>query len=369
MGQRPRTLEEGAVARGWHPAAPLLCCIRTYSPPPPSRLDSERSSLEGSRGSCGERGSPVPVVKGDNLGRGRGAAFVALSKGCPEAPGSYTRSVSVPFIHRPMGRGSGALTWWESFEVAKVAWHRGGGGAGWREPSCPSSPRQKGKERREEGVGGGSGSSDLQNPPPPPPPGRPSREARTVSSRTARTTLPLPPFFPANVYLNARAHTEIVRLFYPSGKKEQGVERKRRQSEELLGRALHSEPRLGAGTLLPPPPPTRSLPGPAACASGSASQGTRFWGHRETFGRHCRGRQKRQRREGPCHRLSLLRRPGRPAQAARHREAGRSRGPGEARRGSPARGCGARGSLETTLPGDALGGLQGPPPRRARHLL
>lgn len=153
MGQRPRTLEEGAVARGWHPAAPLLCCIRTYSPPPPSRLDSERSSLEGSRGSCGERGSPVPVVKGDNLGRGRGAAFVALSKGCPEAPGSYTRSVSVPFIHRPMGRGSGALTWWESFEVAKVAWHRGGGGRRVERTFLPLLA--KAERERAEGRGGG----------------------------------------------------------------------------------------------------------------------------------------------------------------------------------------------------------------------
>lgn len=219
-------------------------------------------------------------------------------------------------------------------------------------------------------MGGGSGSSDLQNPPPPPPPGSPSREARTVSSRTARTTLPPPPLFFLPTSISTRAHIRrLCGFFTPRGKKEQGVERKRRQSEELLGRALHSEPRLGAGTLLPPPPPTSSLPGPAACASGSASQGTRSRGHRETFGRHCRGRQKRQQREGPCHRLSLLRRPGRPAQAARSREAGRSRGPGEARRGSPARGCGARGSLETTLPGDALGGLQGPPPRRARRLL
>lgn len=130
----------------------------------------------------------------------------------------------MPFIHRPMGRGSGALTWWESFEVAKVAWHRGGGGggAGWREPSCPSSPRQKGKERREEGVGGGSGSSDLQNPPPPPPPGRPSREARTVSSRTARTTLPPPPFFSCQ-RLSQRARTYgDCAAFLPLGKKRTG---------------------------------------------------------------------------------------------------------------------------------------------------
>lgn len=275
----------------------------------------------------------------------------------------------MPFIHRPMGRGSGALTWWESFEVAKVAWHRGGGAQGGENLLAPPRQGRKGKSGGKRGWEEDQAAATCRiRLPLRPRDARVGRRGPSPPALPGRHS-PSPLFFPANVYLNARAHTEIVRLFYPSGKKEQGVERKRRQSEELLGRALHSEPRLGAGTLLPPPPPTRSLPGPAACASGSASQGTRFWGHRETFGRHCRGRQKRQRREGPCHRLSLLRRPGRPAQAARHREAGRSRGPGEARRGSPARGCGARGSLETTLPGDALGGLQGPPPRRARHLL
>lgn len=73
---------------------------------------------------------------------------MALNRARPDAPGSYFWSVSVPFIHRPMGRGSGALTWWESFEVAKVAWHRGAGGGG---SPRPSLPRQKEKERREEG--------------------------------------------------------------------------------------------------------------------------------------------------------------------------------------------------------------------------
>lgn len=165
----------------------------------------------------------------------------------------------MPFIRRPMGRGSEALTWWESLEVAKVAWHPGGGGGqggesllapprqgrqgksggkrGWEEDQAAATCRIRLPLRPREARAGRRGPS---------PPARPGRHS------------PLPPFFPANVYLNARAHTEIVRLFYPSGKKEQGVERKRRQSEELLGRALHSEPRLGAGTLLPPPPPALS---------------------------------------------------------------------------------------------------------------
>lgn len=301
---------------------------------------------------------------------------MALNRARPVAPGSYFWSVSVPFIHRPMGRGSGALTWWESFEVAKVAWHRGVEWGGWRGEALLTPPCQ-GRKRKS---GGKRGWEEDQAAPtcrirlPLRP--REAQAGRRGPSPPARARTTLPPsfffFFPANVYLNARAHTEIVRLFYPSGKKEQGVERKRRQSEELLlGRALHSEPRLGAGTLLPQPqpPPPRCLPGLAACASRSANQGTRSRGHRETFGSQCRGRQKRQQREGPCHRLSLLRRPGRPAQAARRREARRSRGPGEARRGSPAGVCSARGSLETTLPGDAPGGLQGPRPRRARRRL
>lgn len=161
-----------------------------------------------------------------------------------------------------------------------------GRGGGRRGSPRPSLPRQKEKEQREEGVGGGSGSTDLQNPPPPPPPGSPSREARTVSSRTARTTLP-PSFFFFFLPTSILTRTHIRRLcgfFTPRGKKEQGVERKRRRSEELLlGRALHSEPRLGAGTLLPQPQPPSCLPGLAACASRSANQGTRSRGHRETL--------------------------------------------------------------------------------------
>lgn len=51
----------------------------------------------------------------------------------------------MPFIHRPMGRGSGALTWWESFEVAKVAWHRGGGAQGGENLLAPPRQGRKGK--------------------------------------------------------------------------------------------------------------------------------------------------------------------------------------------------------------------------------
>lgn len=270
-----------------------------------------------------------------------------------------------------MGRGSGALTWWQSFEVAKVAWHGGGGREGRASSPLPA------KAERERGEGRGGGRRIRQQRPAesasPSAPGKPERGgADRLLPHGPDDTPPLPPpFFPANVYLNARAHTEIVRLFYPSGKKEQGVERKRRQSEELLGRALHSErATAGRGDAAATATATADSLSPRPC--GGVCQWEREPGHsipgtQKTFGRHCRGRQKRQQREGPYHRLSLLRRPGRPAQAARRREAGRSRGPGEARRGSPARGCGARGSLETTLPGDALGGLQGPPPRRARR--
>lgn len=147
---------------------------------------------------------------------------MALNRGHLEAPGSYFWSMSVPFSHRPMGRGSGALTWWESFEVAKVVWHRRAcvcvGGV---EPFRPSSPRQKEKERREEGVRGGPSSTDLQNPPPPPPPGSPSREARTVSSRTPRTTLP--PLFFSCQRLSQRARTYgDCAAFLPLGEKRTG---------------------------------------------------------------------------------------------------------------------------------------------------
>lgn len=162
-----------------------------------------------------------PGCEGRQLGTGARPA-TALNKGRPEAPGSYSWSVGAiyPSSHGARVLGTHVVG---KFRGSKsgLAWHHGAGVGGRRKESPrPSSPRQKEKERREEGVGGGSGSTDLQNPPPPPPPGSPSREARTVSSRTARTTLP-PSFFffPANVYLNARAHTEIVRLFYPSGKK------------------------------------------------------------------------------------------------------------------------------------------------------
>ena len=160
---------------------------------------------------------------------------------------------------------------------------RGGGGAGQGGENLLAPPRQgrKGKSGGKRGWEEDQAAATCRiRLPLRPRDARVGRRGPSPPALPGRHS-PLPPFFPANVYLNARAHTEIVRLFYPSGKKEQGVERKRRQSEELLGRALHSEPRLGAGTLLPPPPPTRSLPGPAACASGSASQGTRFWGHRD----------------------------------------------------------------------------------------
>lgn len=174
------------------------------------------------------------------------------------------------------------------------------------------------------------------------------------------------PFFSCQ-RLSQRARTYgDCAAFLPLGKKRtgSGKEEKAKRRTPRARSALRATAGRGDAAATAT---ARSLPGPAACASGSTSQGTRSRGHRETFGRHCRSRQKRQRREGPCHRLSLLRRSGRPAQAAGRREAGRSGGPGEARRGPPARGCGARGSPETTLPGDALGGLQGQPPRRSRR--
>lgn len=191
MGQRPGTLEEGTAAWEWHPPAPLLCCIRACPYPTP-KLDNEGSLLGGS----GEHAASEDSLSWSCRAKAwdRGKASMALNRARPVAPGSYFWSVSVPFIHRPMGRGSGALTWWESFEVAKVAWHRRAEWGGARRGSpYPSLSRQKEKERREEGVGGGSGSTDLQNPPPPPPPGSPSREAWTVSSRTGPDDTP--PFF------------------------------------------------------------------------------------------------------------------------------------------------------------------------------
>lgn len=60
----------------------------------------------------------------------------------------------MPFIRRPMGRGSEALTWWESLEVAKVAWHPGGGGGGREERASSPLLAKADRERAEERGGG-----------------------------------------------------------------------------------------------------------------------------------------------------------------------------------------------------------------------
>lgn len=149
---------------------------------------------------------------------------MALNRARPVAPGSYFWSVSVPFIHRPMGRGSGALTWWESFEVAKVAWHRRAEwGGGEERLSLPLLA----KAERERVEGRGGGRRIRQHRPAesasPSAPGKPKQGGvdRLLPHGPGRHSplLLFFFFFPANVYLNARAHTEIVRLFYPSGKK------------------------------------------------------------------------------------------------------------------------------------------------------
>lgn len=147
---------------------------------------------------------------------------MALNRARPVAPGSYFWSVSVPFIHHPMGRGSGALTWWESFEVAKVAWHRGaewGGGRGEAllTPPCQGRKRKSGGKRGwEEDQAAPTCRIRLPLRPREAQAGRrgPSPPAR------ARTTLPPSFFFFLPTSILTRAHIRrLCGFFTPRGKK------------------------------------------------------------------------------------------------------------------------------------------------------
>lgn len=236
------------------------------------------------------------------------------------------------------------------------------------------SLRQKGKKRREAEVGGGAGSTDLNRFRLPLRP-REARAGRRGPSPPARPGRRSPPPPSANVYLKARAHTESVQHFYPSGEKTGSVKEERAKPRTPPRCALHSVPRLGAGT---PLPPARSLPalqrvpvGARARASALGDAG-RLLGARADLATAAAGRRDRGDKSPASASPSSAGAP-RPAGPRRQaegegggEEAGRAEAPEKlAASGPPAARPWMRrpGSLETTLPCDAPRGLQGPRPR------
>ncbi|XP_049744060.1 serine/arginine repetitive matrix protein 1 [Elephas maximus indicus] len=183
------------------------------------------------------------------------------------------------------------------------------------------------------------------------PPSR--RRAPSPPARPGRASLPPPFITPASFYLNARAHTQIVRLPPPPPERKNG-ESKRREGKEKnswsAGSALPGRSRA-RGRGVTSPLSARS----AACASVSASKATAPGDAARLFGARAdpaaAAVDRRREREGPASASSSS--PGAERPVARHRQAEegerprggeRSRGPGEARSGPSARGCGAPGA-------------------------
>lgn len=334
-GRSARALQPGSDIH-WQsqPAAPEADSPRLAAAP--------EGAPQAGPGPLRQREVPLPGAEGG----GRAGGRVCAAAGRRRAPGPWAGSPSVPPTAQ-LGGGPGRPRGEKVSGPQKWPGLAGGRGEG-RGPARPSfSRRQRKGAEGKRGWAGGAGSTDLNRfrlplpQPPPPAPGKRSGETRTVSSRTARTKLPPPFYFSANVYLNARAHTEIVRLFFPLGRKNEESKR-REQSEELLlvGSAL-CRGRSGAGTR---PPPACSLP----ALRRVSQRGRPRRGRSETFRRSSPHRRRRAARRdrgevGPAAASPTSPSAPRPAgprrraEGGRRRGGGRSRGPGGARSGRPAR--------------------------------
>lgn len=218
----------GRLTRALQPGSDIHPRIQpAAAPPPPPRKAREGAPREGRR---------RPRRRVASLGRGR--------RGQGRGQGLHDRGERASTVvlgrepvgvaRHPAGRGSGAPTWWESFETAKVAGHCGGvGGRGAGRLAPPSREGRKEKKLGEAGVGVGSGRQRLEQIPPPPGGGSRSGEARTASSRMARTRRLAhpPPFFFMPTSISTRAHIRrLYGLFFPLGRKNE--ESKRREGKE-----------------------------------------------------------------------------------------------------------------------------------------
>lgn len=180
--------------------------------------------------------------------------------------GSQARSPSVSPAAQ-LGEGPGRPRGGKVSRQQKWPGIAGVGGRGAGRLAPPSHEGRKEKSGGKRGWAWGAGGSDLNRFRPPrggeagagrhgrPPPAWPGRDSLTP-----------PLFFYANVYLNARAHTEIVRLFFPLGEKTRRV-KEERAKRRTPRQALHcvAAGRGDAAATLP------LSPGPAAYASGRAS--------------------------------------------------------------------------------------------------
>lgn len=223
---------------------------------------SSRRCTPGGPGAAGRRGESC-FSRSQNEGRACATAGRGASTGIPGRE-------PVGVARRPVGRGSGAPTWWESFETAKVAGHCGGGGRGAGRLAPPSREGRKEKSGGKRGWAWGAGGSDLNRfrPPPlrgkagagrhgQPPPAWPGRDSLTTT----------PPFFFMPTSISTRAHLRrLCGFFSPLGEKTRRVKEeraKRRTPRQALHRVAAGHGDAAA---------TRPLsPGPAACASGRAS--------------------------------------------------------------------------------------------------
>uniref|UniRef100_A0A9L0K5M6 Inhibin beta B chain n=1 Tax=Equus asinus TaxID=9793 RepID=A0A9L0K5M6_EQUAS len=198
--------------------------------------------------------------------------------------------------------------------------------------------------------------TDSAPPPRPPRPGKPERGGTDslLPHGQDKTRSPLLFFSPANVYLNARAHTEIVRLFFPLGRKNE-ESKGRGQTEELLLGGLCTLCRGRArGRSLHPSALSRSC----GLCQRESELGHRTRGRCETFRRSSRHRRRRGRRrdrgkKGPASALPSS--PGAPRPAGPRRQAGRRREGGSKEAG------GAEAPAKRAAAGPPAGGCGGAP--------
>lgn len=334
------------------------------APPPPPRKAREGAPREG-------RGRPRRRVA--SLGRGR--------RGQGRGQGLHDRGERASTVvlcrepvgvaRHPAGRGTGAPTWWESFETAKVAGHCGGGGGrGAGRLAPPSREGRKEKKRGEAGVGVGSGRQRLEQIPPPRGGGQPERggtDSLLPHGQDEETSSP-PPLFFMPTSISTRAHIRrLYGFFFPLGRKNE--ESKRREGKEKnssAGSALCRGRAQGRGRHPPALSALRRVPVGGRARAPAPGNAARLLDAPIDLAAAAAGRRDRG-EKGPASTSPSSQGAPRPAgprrqeKGGKQREGGRSGGPGGARSGRPARRWMRRpGSLETTLPCDAPGGLQGP---------
>lgn len=253
-GRSARALQPGATStRGASP--------RPHRRPRLAKLEKVHPGRDG-----GGRGGENCFSRSRRAAAGTRAGLRDRGEGA-STEGSQARSPSVSPAAQ-LGEGPGRPRGGKVSRQQKWPGIAGVGGRGAGRLAPPSREGRKEKSGGKRGWAWGAGGSDLNRFRPPRGGGSRSGEARTASSRMARTRLAHPPplFFYANVYLNARAHTEIVRLFFPLGEKTRRV-KEERAKRRTPRQALHcvAAGRGDAAATLP------LSPGPAAYASGRAS--------------------------------------------------------------------------------------------------